>query len=131
MTLTEERMQILRLLEQGTITADDAAKLLAALEAGEKKNRAGDAAQKSAGGGGTARWLRVRVTDQGSGKRKVNINLPMGLVNVAMKMGAKFAPEIEGLDMEEIIEAIQSGAQGKVIDIEDDEDNERVEIFVE
>lgn len=129
MSLTEERMQILKLLEQGTITADDAAKLLAALEAGEKKSRAGDSAQKD--GGATARWLRVRVTDQGSGKRKVNINLPMGLVNVAMKMGAKFAPEMEGLDMEEIIEAIQSGAQGKVIDIEDDDDNERVEIFVE
>ncbi len=129
MTLTEERMQILRLLEQGTITAGDAAKLLAALEAGEKKSRTNDTAKRA--GGATARWLRVRVTDQTTGKRKVNISLPVGLVNVAVKMGARFAPEIEGLDMEEIIGVIQSGEQGKVIDIEDDADNERVEIFVE
>jgi hypothetical protein len=48
-----------------------------------------------------------------------------------MKMGARFAPEIEGFDMNEIFDQIREGAQGKMIDVEDAEDGERVEIYVE
>lgn len=129
MTLQEERMQILKMLEEGKISASDAAKLLSALDTGakreEKTTRTGSTATQP------ARWLRIRVTDGTSGKQKVSVNVPMGLVNVAMKMGAKFAPEMGDIDMEEIIEAIQSGAQGKIVDVQDDEDGERVEIFVE
>ena len=55
----------------------------------------------------------------------------MGLVNVGIKMGAKFAPELEDSEYETIMEAIRSGQQGKIIDIFDDEDGEHVEIFVE
>jgi len=73
----------------------------------------------------------VRVTDLDTGKNKVNVNIPMGLVNVGMKMGARFAPNVEGLNFEEIMEAIRSGAQGKIVDVVDDEDGERVEIFIE
>ena len=131
MATTEERMQILKMLEEGTITADDAAKLLAALETGARKESPTSGGSGASDRGEKARWLRVRVTDQASGKQKVTVNLPMGLVNVGMKMGAKFAPEIEGMDMEEIIGAIRSGAQGKIIDVMDDEDGEHVEIFVE
>jgi hypothetical protein len=128
MSLKEERMQILKMLEEGKITADEAATLLSALETGAKKeettSRPGETGQK-------ARWLRVRVTDQDTGKQKVTVNLPMGMVNVAVKMGAKFAPDVEDLDMDTIVEAIKSGAQGKIVDIEDNEEGERVEIFVE
>lgn len=135
MALTEERLQILKLLEEGKITADEAAKLLTALESGAQKEApsTGSAANRSSsgGGGGKARWLRVRVTDQATGKQKVTVNLPVSLMNVGLKMGARFAPDMEGLNMEEILAAIQEGAEGKVVDVVDDEDGEHVEIFVE
>jgi hypothetical protein len=74
----------------------------------------------------------VRVTDLRTGRRKVNVNIPLGLVDVGMKMGAKFAPAgVEGLDMDKIIAAIKSGGQGKVVDVEDEEDGEHVEVFIE
>jgi hypothetical protein len=124
MSLTEERMQILKLLEQGQINADEAAKLLAALESGRKE------AQRP--GAGTApRWFHVRITDSKSGKTKVNVNIPMSLVNVGLKMGAKFAPEMEGMDMDMIKNAIQEGAQGKIVDVDDEQEGEHVEIFIE
>jgi hypothetical protein len=82
-------------------------------------------------GASAPRWFRVRVTDLTTGRNKVNVNIPMGLVNVGIKMGARFAPEVEGLNYEEIMEAIRSGEQGKVIDVTDSEDGERVEIFLE
>lgn len=82
-------------------------------------------------GASAPRWFRVRVTDVNSGRNKVNINIPMGLVNVGIKMGARFAPEIEGERLEDILDAVRSGQQGKVMDITDEEDGERIEIFVE
>ena len=66
-----------------------------------------------------------------NGRNKVNVNIPVGLVNVGLKMGARFAPEVEGVDFEEIMEAIRSGQQGKIMDVTDEEGGERVEIFVE
>jgi hypothetical protein len=124
MSLTEERMQILKMVEAGTITAEEGAKLLAALEEGAEKS-------EGAASGGKARWMRIRVTDLKTGRAKVNVNLPMGLVNFGMKMGARFAPEMENMDLNEIMQAIKDGAQGKVVEVEDDEDNERVQIYIE
>lgn len=126
MATTEERMKILKMIEEGKITAGDGAELLRALDQDGKKSKS-----EPLKGASTARWFRVRVTDLKTGKNKVNVNIPMGLVNVGMKMGAKFTPEIEGVDFEELTEAIQGGQQGKVLDVVDDEEGERVEIFVE
>jgi hypothetical protein len=127
MATTEERMQILRMVAEKKITAEEGAKLLSALEPDKKK----EAAVMVVGGPSSPRWLRIRVTDLETGKSKVNVNLPISLVNVGMKMGARFAPEIEGFDMNEIFDQIREGAQGKMIDVEDAEDGERVEIYVE
>jgi hypothetical protein len=124
MSLKEERMQILKMIEDGTISADEGAKLLAALEEGATKSVPTIPA-------GPARWMRVRVTDLNTGRAKVNVNLPMGLVNLGIKMGARFAPEMEDIDLDEIIQAIQDGAQGKIVEVEDEEDNERVQVYIE
>jgi hypothetical protein len=127
MTTVEERMQILKMIEEGKITAEEGAKLLAALAAGSKP----DASRREAGGSAGPRQFRVRVTDLATGRNKVNINIPMGLVNVGLKMGARFAPEVEGINFDEVMAAIKSGSQGKVVDVVDEEDGERVEIYVE
>jgi hypothetical protein len=126
MATSEERMQILKMIEEGKISAGEGAELLRALE------RDGSSKPSEPLKGASApRWFRVRVTDTRTGKSKVNVNIPMGLVNVGMKMGARFAPEMEGVDFDELTEAIQGGASGKVMDVIDEEEGERVEIFVE
>jgi hypothetical protein len=123
MSMHNERMQILGMIQSGQISAEEGAKLLAALKSGGKETQAAEA--------GAPRWFRVRITDLKSGKSKVNVNIPMTLVNVGMKMGARFVPDAEGVNYEELADAIRAGAQGKVIDVEDEEREERVEIFVE
>lgn len=125
MTTSEERMQILKMIAEGKISAEEGAKLLAALNTGVRREGEGGAR------GGEPRWFRVRVTDLATGRPKVNVNIPMGLVNVGMKMGARFAPDIEGVDMNQLLEAIKSGQHGKIIDVTDEEDGERVEIYVD
>ena len=125
MATTEERMQILNMVAEGKISATDGAQLLAALEP-EKKGVRAVAERPSA-----PRWFRVRVTDLETGKNKVNVNLPMSLVEVGTRMGARFAPELEDMDFHDIIEQVKSGAQGKIIEVEDAEGGEKVEIYVE
>ena len=125
MATTEERMQILNMVAGGQISATDGAKLLAALEPEKKEAR--QVGERT----GPAKWFRVRVTDLETGKNKVNVNLPMSLVDVGTRMGARFAPELEDLDFNDIIEQIKSGAHGKIIEVEDAEGGERVEIYVE
>lgn len=124
MSKTEERLQILTMVQNGTITAAEGAKLLGALE--EAPVHEANSDDKA-----PARWFRVRVTDLATGRSKVNVNIPIGLVNVGLRMGAKFAPEMSGMNMDEVIAAIKSGTRGKVIDVEDAEDGEHVEIYVE
>lgn len=123
MALSDERMRILTLIENGQITAEEGAKLLAALRSSTKEDSGLGQAQP--------RWFRVRVTDLETGRNKVNINIPMALVNVAVKMGARFVPESEDIDLEEFAEAIRSGQQGKILEVTDKDEAEYVEIFVE
>ena len=66
MASSEERMKILKMVEDGKISAEDGAKLLAALSNGNGASAAASSAQtsytnvKSASG---AKWFRIRVTD--------------------------------------------------------------------
>jgi hypothetical protein len=132
MTSTEERMQILKMIQEGKITADEGAKLLEALSVSAKAEKRPPAPPLPPGAPGSdARWFRVRVTDLRSGKNKVNVNIPMGLVNVGLRMGARFAPNMEGVNLEEMMTAIKSGASGKIMDVTDEDSGEHVEIYVE
>ena len=122
MTSAEERMQILQLLSDGKVSADEAAKLLKALEEGSRPKAPPPA---------EPRWLKVQVTDLASGKRKVNVTIPMGLVDAGVKVGARFAPEVEGMNLDELLNTLDQGAYGRIVDVTDEEGGERVEIFVE
>jgi hypothetical protein len=128
MATTEERMKILRMIEEGKLTAEEGAKLLSALS--ESRTRAAPGGSLGRGAGG-ARWLRVRVTDVATGRSKATVQIPIGLMEAGMKIGAHFAPEVDGVDMNQLMDALRSGMTGKIVDVIDDEDGEHVEIFVE
>lgn len=130
MPTSEERMCILQLVSEGKITAEDGVRLLEALRSGEASSQA-QTTLPSAASAGPPRWFRVRVTDMNSGRDKVNINIPMGLVNVGLKMGARFVDDQQGIDFEQLASAVQSGQTGKLIEVENVEEGERVEIYVE
>jgi len=122
MSVSEERLQILQMVQDGQIDAEEASRLLATLEGGVEP-----VAQPSALG--RPNQLRIRVVDLQTGAEKVSLRMPWNLVSVGMNMGARFARE--EIDFESLMDAVQSGADGKVMDVVDEESGERVEIFVE
>jgi len=128
MATAEERMRVLKMIEEGKITAKEGARLLGALgKSDEQARRQRGTAEAGSEGGG--RWLRLRVSDTRSGKTRVNLTIPIGLVNMGLAVGARFVPDVAELDVEEIRDALRSGLNGKILEVRDEE--ELVEIFVE
>jgi hypothetical protein len=123
--MREERMQILQMIQEGVITAEEGAKLLAALSnaAGRGTNPPPTPETPVAP---PRRWLRIRVTDKETGRVRVNLTIPVGLLDWGLKMA-----EMGGANLSLVREAIHHGAEGKVLEVDESESNERVEIFVE
>jgi hypothetical protein len=113
------------MVNENKIDAQEGARLLSAL------HNASPGSQAQAPREGTPRWFRVRVTNLATGRTKVNVNLPLSLVKVGLKMGARYSSDIEDFDWDEIVTAIQEGAEGKLVEVEDVEDGEKVEVYVD
>lgn len=121
--LKEEKMEILKMIESGKVSSKDGLDLLNALET---KTETLSTTK--------AKWLKVKVFDPDD-NTKVNVNVPIALVEIGLKFATKFSPELEDssldkVDFKEIAEAIKNGAHGKIVDIESD-NGEKVEIVVE
>ena len=126
MSNSNERTEILRLVETGKLSASEGIQLLNTLD---RSPRIAPPPQTSVSTRG--RWLRIRVTNLNTQAPKVNVNLPLGLVSAGLRIGQRYAPELHGIDLDNLLDEIQRGANGKLVEVEDQEDNERVEIFVD
>lgn len=128
--MNEDVKKILKMVEEGTITADEAAKLIGAMEGDIDREiySEGYSGKKN-------RFIRIKVIEKG--ESKVNVNIPLSLVNIATRVGTKFIPyddipngeDLKDIDWDEIVEAIKEGASGKLVDIQDGDDI--VEVYVE
>ncbi|KAF5086447.1 SHOCT-like domain-containing protein [Methanobacterium aggregans] len=123
--ISEERMKILEMVEEGKLNTSEAMELLDALEGDEIEIK-----PKT-----DAKWLKIRVKTMDDNP-KVNVNIPLSLVDVGLKLAKKFDPKLEQsgldqIDLDEIIEAVKNGAEGKIVDVEDEENQTRVKIYVE
>ena len=120
--MEKDRMQVLRMLEEGKITSDDAAKLLDALEPGGAADGAPQAGKR----------LLIKVTDARTGKKKVNLRIPIGLAKIASKfIPSKSRRKLaeEGIDVDAVLSQVIVGNLGKIVDVESDED--LVEVTIE
>lgn len=125
MATSEERMKILQMVQDGKISAEDGAKLLAAISETPKNRRTRVSSRTK-----DSRFMRIRVTDTGSGKTKVSVNLPLGLVDAGLNIASNFIPDMGVNAADEISAAINEGLTGKIVDVMD-EDGEHIEIYIE
>tara|TARA_Y100000588_G_C14084482_1_gene851603 strand:+ start:757 stop:1110 length:354 start_codon:yes stop_codon:yes gene_type:complete len=117
------------MIEEGKISAEEGMKLMQAVEEPPADEFEIDFDKKE--NLGSARRLRVKV--EKNGKETVNIKIPISLVNVGLKIGKKFSPDLQDsmgdIDMDEIVQMIKEGAEGKLVEVDDGD--EHVEVFVE
>ena len=126
MSNLNDRTEILRMIENGKLSATEGIQLLNTLDKAPRLSPPPQPAIKTKG-----RWLRIRVTNLVTQAPKVNVNLPLGLVNAGLRIGQRYAPELNGIDWDNLMDEIQQGANGKLVEVEDQDDNQRVEIFVD
>ncbi|MFZ1946755.1 MAG: hypothetical protein WAW06_04355 [bacterium] len=119
--MREDRMKILRMIEEGKISADEAAERLDALPCDRP---APEAARET-------RKIRVRITDPKTGKQTVNLTLPVGLAKfVARFIPAKTKKDLadEGVEIDSVLSQVMSENTGKIVDVESDEGNVQISI---
>lgn len=148
---TKDRMQILNMIAEGSMTAEEGAKLLEAAGKGEttlKVEQHSEIESEPVSLESSAppqRYegiedldsayrkpsrLRVHVISK-DGHSKVNVNLPLSLVDIGLRIGGRFVPELKDMDdeMATIMDALKHDVHGKIIEVEDEE--EHVEIYLE
>lgn len=112
----EERLQILRMVQEGKVTPEEGVRLLEALEASPA--------------GGEARTLRVRVLDPGGQRRQAEVRVPLGLVRLLTRVAEPLL-KVSGqnLDLAALEQAIRAGQAGRILEVETA--TQRVEIDLE
>lgn len=132
MVTSDERLKVLTMVQEGKITAEEAVQLLEALdESAETRRKTPQPPVAPVYPGRSGRWLQMRVTDTDTGKVRVNVRLPLGVVKSGLKMGMHFVPEAEGLNTDDLMAAVDQGLTGKIFDLYDEKDGEHVEVYIE
>ena len=125
--MTSEIGRIINMLQEGKISATEAEQLISAVKGTETESPA----QKK---GFLGKMLKVRVISELNDN--VSVNIPLGIVKFALKMGHGIAwsiPEakayVEDIDIDVITHAIDHEIDGKIVDIETNEgDKVKIEI---
>ena len=86
--MSENRRQVLEMLAEGKITADEAERLIAALEKEKTAGSADDGAEQRPKA--RPKYMRVLVED---GPAKVNVRVPMQLLRAGVKLGNLIPPQ--------------------------------------
>lgn len=141
---TEERLKILAMVSEGKITVEEGARLLdtasgpdasdaqldtfgAAEDLSPPAGSQTDQPVRKVNGGG--KHLRIKVMERNG--TRVNVNLPLSLMEVGLRIGGRFVDELKDMDaeMQLLMEAVQNEVIGKIVEV-DDEDS-HVEIYIE
>ncbi len=87
--MNEDRKRILAMLAEGKITADEAERLLAAMD---RPGQAGGAS--SSGSNGAPKYFRVSVdaNDPNEGPTKINVRVPMQLLRAGVRLSSLIPP---------------------------------------
>ncbi len=134
--MTNEKLRILKMVENGFISAEEASQLLAALNSSENSGK-------------KAKWLKIRVYENNSEKPKVKVAVPLAVAKLAAKIGGKFKVsmpkkarekmEEEGINLDaetfenidKLFDELSVNGRFDLVNVVDEENGDRVEIYVE
>jgi hypothetical protein len=143
--MPDEKLRILQMIKDGTLTPLEGLDLIQALEMSDgsagtglavlaSQSETGDSSEQSqANGKRKARFLRIKV-DDGESNKKVNIRIPIALAKFAGKFIPKHARQEmkeQGVDFDlnEILDQLENSEEG-MIEVSEGE-NKIVQIFCE
>ncbi|MBU3110260.1 SHOCT-like domain-containing protein [Clostridium lacusfryxellense] len=125
--MKEEVKRILKMVEEGKIDIDKASELIDAI-----KNTAMEVPYASSKNQNLDKMLKVRVFS--STKDTVNVNVPVKFLkaigNAVNNIKIPGVSDENGIDVQMIMEAIDSGLEGKIVDVKSS-NGDIVEVSIE
>ena len=141
--MDKESLEILEMVREGRVTPEQGTQLLEAL-------RSQPSGLAALSGGEKPKFVRVRVNVVDGDKEKVavNVNLPVAMADLALKMLEKaeftkdgehikfgdYMKDLGGMDVATILQMVKEGAEGKLVDVDvqgDDGETVKVEVIVD
>jgi len=146
----QDRMEILELLSDGKITVEEAERLLSDNKADAAisnppqqiepiedevaevtyEKAVDDVTNIPDTNSGQPKWFHVKVSDLKTGKGKVTVNIPLNLVRAGLNLGGRYSKDLAGFEWNELSSVI-AGEKGVLVDVEDEEDGEHVQIYLD
>lgn len=80
-----------------------------------------------------ATWMHLRISEEGKRKMALSFPLPLSLAAWAVRIAQPFSPQLQQTGVDDLILALgdSSSHSGPIfIDVQDDQDGERVEIYI-
>lgn len=121
--MREEIKSILKMIEEGKITAEEGSQLIEQLSQPDEKSAPMISTKKS-------QFIHIEVKDY-EDKQVVKVNFPIALAKSILNLGyinkqiSLHAPGID-IDFDEIIRMIESDAQGELINVEAEDNKVRI-----
>ncbi len=148
MSAETKRREILQMLAKGSINAKEAGELLEQVVADKAADEPTasstseapeppahsqappSAPEPVAVRTGNPRWLNVCVTGSASGRKRVSVKIPLSLARIGLRVGAKFVPEMDEMDWEQVLSEISSGEVDTIVEVNDEKSGEQVQVFI-
>ena len=82
-----------------------------------------------------SRWVHIRITNVDGSRRNIKLSfpLPLRLTAWVLKVASRFSGKLKETGVDEIIVALNEGLksdQPLVVDVQDDDDGERVQVYI-
>lgn len=128
--MKEDITRIITMLEEGKINKEEAEELIHALKTEPSEDESIKTSRSY-----TGKVFKVRIKSRRNDN--VNVNFPLKLIQMALKMGHGIASSIpqmkaymDDIDMDLIMQSVDKGVEGKIIDMETDE-GDLIAIYIE
>lgn len=108
----DEKMLILKMLENGKITAEDAYKLLAALDGKKEQNNRNKTNERHSFHN---KKTYLSITLEKETGEKSNVRIPISIARMGLNAGSKFSTELNGLNINEIINSLEQNGEAFVV----------------
>ncbi len=123
----DERDRILPMIEQGQLSATEASQLLDTLEIepASPLEHSGELRRD--------RILRVRASNLKSRQQRayVTATLPLSILKASLRLSTQFMPRLQTGTFADLLQSIERGASGRLLDMQDLDKGERIEVFID
>ena len=76
-------------------------------------------------------YLKINVNRLHDNQPRVNVRIPLKMLEFGLAFGSRYAPELNELNIDQIVEDLQALSDGTIVEVQDIMDDEHVLVSIE